>query len=60
MDGWMDGMGWMDGRLSRSLRLLRAPNGANKFYLCFAKTSFALLDIFLGSLGIDSDTCIKE
>ena len=27
MDGWMDGMdGW---RLSRSLRLLRAPNGAN-------------------------------
>ena len=23
-------MGWMDGRLSRSIRLLRAPNGANK------------------------------
>ena len=28
-DGW-DGMGW---RLSRLLRLLRAPNGANKKYI---------------------------
>ena len=38
-------MGWMgwDGRLSRSLRLLRAPNGANKKILnskpCYAFNS---------------------
>ena len=35
MYGW-DGMGW-DGRLSRLLRLLRAPNGANKVKQCMTK-----------------------
>ena len=53
--GWMDGWDGMDGRLSRSLRLLRAPNGANN-HICRlnfnCKSGFTLQTISRRSLPL--------